>query len=83
GNGVIGLSLLAKNPQANVVFVDESPMAVDSSRLNVETNLPEAAFAASMLLNEDSMYQCAACRSARRASNEYPSCDGNWLSTAG
>ncbi len=31
--------LLAKNPQANV---DESPMAVDSSRLNVETNLPEA-----------------------------------------
>ncbi|ELM1642310.1 23S rRNA (guanine(1835)-N(2))-methyltransferase RlmG [Salmonella enterica] len=42
GNGVIGLRLLAKNPQANVVFVDESPMAVDSSRLNVETNLPEA-----------------------------------------
>lgn len=42
GNGVIGLGLLAKNPQANVVFVDESPMAVDSSRLNVETNLPEA-----------------------------------------
>lgn len=42
GNGVIGLSLLAKNPQANVVFVDESPMAVDSSRLNVETTLPEA-----------------------------------------
>ncbi|CET40671.1 methyltransferase family protein [Salmonella enterica subsp. enterica serovar Typhi] len=42
GNGVIGLSLLAKNPQANVVFVDESPIAVDSSRLNVETNLPEA-----------------------------------------
>ncbi|EAU5015698.1 23S rRNA (guanine(1835)-N(2))-methyltransferase RlmG [Salmonella enterica subsp. enterica serovar Agona] len=41
-NGVIGLSLLAKNPQAKVVFVDESPMAVDSSRLNVETNLPEA-----------------------------------------
>ncbi|MBK0288703.1 23S rRNA (guanine(1835)-N(2))-methyltransferase RlmG [Salmonella enterica subsp. enterica serovar Infantis] len=42
GNGVIGLSLLAKNQQANVVFVDESPMAVDPSRLNVETNLPEA-----------------------------------------
>ncbi|WP_348265630.1 methyltransferase, partial [Salmonella enterica] len=41
-NGVIGLSLLAKNPQAYVVFVDESPMAVDSSRLDVETNLPEA-----------------------------------------
>lgn len=41
GNGVIGLTLLDKNPQASVVFVDESPMAVASSRLNVETNLPE------------------------------------------
>ena len=28
GNGVIGLTLLDKNPQAKVVFVDESPMAV-------------------------------------------------------
>ena len=42
GNGVIGLTLLEKNPQASVVFVDESPMAVASSRLNVETNLPES-----------------------------------------
>ena len=42
GNGVIGLTLLDKNPQAKVVFVDESPMAVASSRLNVETNMPEA-----------------------------------------
>jgi 23S rRNA (guanine1835-N2)-methyltransferase len=42
GNGVIGLTLLDKNPLASVVFVDESPMAVASSRLNVETNLPEA-----------------------------------------
>ncbi|MBU4682085.1 23S rRNA (guanine(1835)-N(2))-methyltransferase RlmG [Cedecea davisae] len=40
GNGVIGLTLLERNPQAQVVFVDESPMAVASSRLNVETNLP-------------------------------------------
>lgn len=40
GNGVIGLTLLEKNPLAQVVFVDESPMAVASSRLNVETNLP-------------------------------------------
>ncbi|UYU32433.1 23S rRNA (guanine(1835)-N(2))-methyltransferase RlmG [Siccibacter colletis] len=40
GNGVIGMTLLAQNPEAKVVFVDESPMAVASSRLNVETNLP-------------------------------------------
>ncbi|EBZ1369578.1 23S rRNA (guanine(1835)-N(2))-methyltransferase RlmG [Salmonella enterica subsp. enterica serovar Montevideo] len=51
GNGVIGLSLLAKNPQANVVFVDESPMAVDSSRLNVETNLPEAFERSEFMIN--------------------------------
>ncbi|ELY5854586.1 23S rRNA (guanine(1835)-N(2))-methyltransferase RlmG [Cronobacter malonaticus] len=42
GNGVIGLTLLAQNPQAKVRFVDESYMAVASSRLNVETNLPDA-----------------------------------------
>ncbi|EHN1424531.1 23S rRNA (guanine(1835)-N(2))-methyltransferase RlmG [Salmonella enterica] len=51
GNGVIGLSLLAKNPQAKVVFVDESPMAVDSSRLNVETNLPEAFERCELMIN--------------------------------
>ena len=41
GNGVIGLHLLEQSPEAKVVFVDESPMAVASSRLNVETNMPE------------------------------------------
>ena len=41
GNGVIGLTLLESNPQAQVVFVDESPMAVASSQLNVETNMPD------------------------------------------
>ncbi len=46
--GVIGLTLLEKNPQANVVFVDESPMAVASSRLNVETNMPGRWIAASL-----------------------------------
>ncbi|MFA8256101.1 methyltransferase, partial [Salmonella enterica] len=51
GNGVIGLSLLVKNPQANGVFVDESPMAVDSSRVNVETNLPEAFERCEFLIN--------------------------------
>ena len=51
GNGVIGLTLLEKNPQASVVFVDESPMAVASSRLNVETNLPEALDRCEFMIN--------------------------------
>lgn len=42
GNGVIGLTLLAQNPQAQVTFVDESYMALASSQLNVEHNLPDA-----------------------------------------
>lgn len=41
GNGVIGLQALALNPQAEMLFVDESYMAVASSRLNVEVNRPE------------------------------------------
>ena len=42
GNGVIGLALLAQNPDARVLFADESWMAVASSKMNVETNLPDA-----------------------------------------
>lgn len=41
GNGVIGLAALAQNPEAQVTFVDESYMAVASSKLNVEHNLPQ------------------------------------------
>lgn len=41
GNGVIGLLALEQNPQTEVHFVDESSMAVASSRLNVEVNRPE------------------------------------------
>ena len=48
---MIGLTLLEKNPQANVVFVDESPMAVASSRLNVETNMPEALDRCEFMIN--------------------------------
>jgi 23S rRNA (guanine1835-N2)-methyltransferase len=51
GNGVIGLTLLAKNPDASVVFSDESPMAVASSRLNVETNMPEALDRCEFMIN--------------------------------
>lgn len=42
GNGIIGLQLLAQNPDATVTFVDESYMAVASAELNVQHNLPEA-----------------------------------------
>ncbi|WP_111740558.1 23S rRNA (guanine(1835)-N(2))-methyltransferase RlmG [Leminorella richardii] len=42
GNGVLGLRLLAQNPQASVIFRDESFMAVASSQLNVEKNVPQA-----------------------------------------
>jgi len=51
GNGVIGMTLLAKNPEASVVFVDESPMAVASSRLNVESNMPEALDRCEFMIN--------------------------------
>ncbi|WP_165744318.1 methyltransferase [Pseudoalteromonas sp. Z9A6] len=39
GNGVVGLMTLARCPNASVTFVDESYMAVESARLNVEINL--------------------------------------------
>ncbi|MDF7679211.1 23S rRNA (guanine(1835)-N(2))-methyltransferase RlmG [Enterobacteriaceae bacterium ESL0689] len=42
GNGVIGLKALALNPDARVMFTDESYMAMASSRRNVEVNLPNA-----------------------------------------
>lgn len=51
GNGVIGLALLERNPLANVVFVDESPMAVASSRMNVEANMPEALDRCEFMIN--------------------------------
>lgn len=41
GNGVIGLTALALNPEARLLFIDESYMAVDASRLNVQHNRPD------------------------------------------
>ena len=41
GNGVIGLMTLKRCPKAHVTFVDESYMAVESARLNIQSNLPE------------------------------------------
>lgn len=46
GNGVIGLSLLAKlhaeQHSANIIFKDESFMAVASAEQNIKQNLPDA-----------------------------------------
>ncbi|EKN4688792.1 23S rRNA (guanine(1835)-N(2))-methyltransferase RlmG [Yersinia ruckeri] len=41
GNGVVGLIAVEQNPDAEMLFVDESYMAVASSRLNIERNLPQ------------------------------------------
>lgn len=41
GNGVIGLTALEKNPQAELLFTDESYMAVESARYNVGVNRPQ------------------------------------------
>ena len=51
GNGVIGLKLLAQNPQARVFFTDESHMAVASSRLNVERNMSDALARSEFMVN--------------------------------
>lgn len=41
GNGVLGLMLLAKQPDTKLVFTDESYMAVASAKANIELNLPQ------------------------------------------
>jgi len=47
GNGVVGLMALSRCPNAEITFIDESYMAVESARLNVEYNM------------EDKFEQCA------------------------
>lgn len=42
GNGVIGLAMLEKIPDAHVTFCDESWLALQSARHNVETCQPDA-----------------------------------------
>ena len=41
GNGVIGLNILAAQPLANILFVDESYMAIASAKENINKNLPD------------------------------------------
>jgi len=38
GNGVIGLTILAKQPSAKIQFFDESHMAITSAEINIRTN---------------------------------------------
>lgn len=52
GNGVIGLTALKKNPLAEIYFVDESYLAVESSRLNILHNYPEAISRCHFLVND-------------------------------
>ncbi|PKI13924.1 methyltransferase [Colwellia sp. 12G3] len=52
GNGVIGLTVLANQPEAHVQFIDESSMAMASAKHNIMTNLPEAIEQCEFTLND-------------------------------
>ena len=42
GNGILGVNALSLAPDAKVIFVDESYMALESARLNVLNNFPDS-----------------------------------------
>ncbi len=52
GNGVIGLTILAQQPDALVTFVDESYMAVASAKKNISENLPEQFEQSQFMVND-------------------------------
>lgn len=41
GNGIVGMAAAAAYPEAQITFIDESYMAIDSTRINMLKNLPE------------------------------------------
>ena len=41
GNGIIGMAASAAYPKAQITFIDESYMSIDSARINMQKNLPE------------------------------------------
>ncbi|WP_435237388.1 methyltransferase [Psychromonas sp. PT13] len=41
GNGVVGMAASEAYPKAQITFIDESYMAIDSARINMLKNLPE------------------------------------------
>jgi 23S rRNA (guanine1835-N2)-methyltransferase len=51
GNGVLGLHILNQNKKTQVVFVDESYMAVASAKQNVLANLPEKESGSEFIVN--------------------------------
>jgi 23S rRNA (guanine1835-N2)-methyltransferase len=51
GNGVLGLHILNQNKKTNVVFTDESYMAVASSKQNLLTNLVEKESQSEFIVN--------------------------------
>lgn len=52
GNGVVGLTVLANQADAHVQFIDESRMALASTKQNVMTNLPELMEQCEFTLND-------------------------------
>jgi 16S rRNA G1207 methylase RsmC len=52
GNGVIGLTVLAQQPEAMLTFVDESYMAIDSAKTNISKNLPEQVKQCQFMVND-------------------------------
>jgi len=52
GNGVIGLSILDKQPKVNIQFFDESYMAIASAENNIKTNFPDALEACTFNVND-------------------------------
>ncbi len=52
GNGVIGLSLLAKEKNITITFVDESFMAIESAKENITKNLPTAVKNSQFIIND-------------------------------
>lgn len=42
GNGIVGIALGMSNPTAAVTFIDESAMAVESTRANIRANLADS-----------------------------------------
>jgi 23S rRNA (guanine1835-N2)-methyltransferase len=52
GNGVIGLTVLANQPEAHVQFIDESTMAMTSAKHNIMTNMPEVIEQCEFILND-------------------------------
>ena len=41
GNGIVGMAAAEAYPEAQITFIDESYMAIDSTRINMLKNLPE------------------------------------------